>query len=106
MAIARNLPAAVGADGTASLTPSRAGIYGEAYVNPISGKELFAADEASYFMALNSTPGTGIIGTASTAAQARGRCSRRPARTQVLRTRRGLWSMPARSSLRRRAPRF
>ena len=68
MAIARNLPAAVGADGTASLTPSRAGIYGEAYVNPISGKELFAADEASYFMALNSTPGTGIIGTASIAA--------------------------------------
>jgi hypothetical protein len=67
MTVNRALPTAV-AEGTSGTTPSRTGIYNEAYVNPLTGKELFSADEGSYFMALTPTPGTGIIGTVSIAA--------------------------------------
>lgn len=45
--------------------PSRSGRYSEAYVNPITGKEMFAGDEGSFFMAITPTPGTGIIGHAA-----------------------------------------
>lgn len=67
MAINRALPTGT-SDGQTSATPTRTGTYGEAYVNPITGKELFTADEGSYYMALTPTPGTGIIGTVSIAA--------------------------------------
>ncbi len=49
-------------------TPTRTGPYGEAYALSISGKEYGAADEGCYWMASNTTPGTGIIGTVSIAA--------------------------------------
>jgi len=52
----------------AAIVPNRAGKYGEAYVNPITAKELYTADEGSYFMGLTPTPGTGVIGTVSIAA--------------------------------------
>lgn len=52
------------ADGAAN-TPSRAGKYNEAYVLPLTGKELYSADEGSYFTAITPTPGTGIIGHAA-----------------------------------------
>lgn len=45
--------------------PSRAGRYGEAYVNGLSGKEWSVADEGSYFTAITPTPGTGVIGHAA-----------------------------------------
>lgn len=67
MATARALPTATD-DSTATATPSRTGRYGEAYVSPITGKELFSADEGSYVMALTPTPGTGVIGTINIAA--------------------------------------
>lgn len=67
MAIKRSLPT-LNVDSDAIVTPSRTGSYGEAYVNPITGKELFSADEGSYYMALTPTPGTGIIGTVNIAA--------------------------------------
>lgn len=66
MAVARALPSA-NAD-AAAIVPNRAGTYGEAYTAPLTGKELFTADEGSYFMGLTPTPGTGIIGTVSIAA--------------------------------------
>ncbi len=68
MAIARDLPTLSVDSPSSASTPSRAGTYGEAYVLPISNKELISADEGSYFMALTPTPGTGIIGTVSIAA--------------------------------------
>lgn len=52
-------------DGTLIATPTRTGRYNEAYVNPITNKELFAADEGSQFVAVNPTMGTGIIGHAA-----------------------------------------
>lgn len=62
MAIARNLPTG-NADGTAVVTPSRAGKYLEAYTLPLgSGKLSGYADEGSYFTAYNVTDGTGIAG--------------------------------------------
>jgi len=63
MAIARDLPG-TSADSSAG-TPARAGMYSEAYVLPLTGKELFTADEGSYFTAISATPGTGIIGHAA-----------------------------------------
>jgi hypothetical protein len=62
MAIARDLPG-TNADGAG--TPARAGTYSEAYVLPITGKEMFSADEGTYFTAISPTPGTGIIGHAA-----------------------------------------
>lgn len=65
MAIARNLPTG-NADGTAVVTPSRAGKYLEAYTLPLgSGKLSGYADEGSYFTAYNVTDGTGIAGHAA-----------------------------------------
>ena len=64
MAIARDLPT-LSADGTSAITPTRTGSYGEAYANVISNKELFTADEGSYYTAITPTPGTGIIGHAA-----------------------------------------
>ncbi len=52
----------------AAAVPTRTGPYGEAYALNISGKEYGAADDGSYWMASNGTPGSGIIGTASIAA--------------------------------------
>lgn len=66
MANARALPTP-SPDGTTVVNPSRTGTYGEAYVLPISNKELYSADEGSYNVALTPTPGTGIIGTVSIA---------------------------------------
>lgn len=53
------------ADGSAIVTPSRTGSYNEAYTLPLSNKELWSADEGSYFTAITPTPGTGIIGHAA-----------------------------------------
>jgi hypothetical protein len=64
MAFARDLPTA-NADGSVVATPSRTGTYAEAYANVITNKELFTADEGSYFTAISPTPGTGIIGHAA-----------------------------------------
>lgn len=66
MTVFRDIPTLL-PDSTAQ-TPSRTGSYGEGYSSPITGKELFTADEGSYFMALTPTPGTGIIGTVNIAA--------------------------------------
>mgnify|MGYP001584561631 CR=1 FL=1 len=44
----------------------RAGSYGEPYVQAVIGSKLHAlADEGSYFLAANATPGTGIAGHAA-----------------------------------------
>lgn len=64
MSVARDLPTLT-SDSANAATPTRAGSYGEAYTLPISGKELFAADEGSYYTAITPTPGTGIIGHAA-----------------------------------------
>ncbi len=53
------------ADSSTVGTPDRAGSYGEAYVAPVSNKELFSADEGSYFVAITPTAGTGVIGHAA-----------------------------------------
>jgi hypothetical protein len=53
-------------DNFLSGAPSRAGRYGEAYGLGVSGKEWPVADEGSYFLAQNPTPGTGIIGPVAT----------------------------------------
>lgn len=53
------------ADSTAGGPPGRAGRYSEAYNLQISSKEWVSADEGSYFTALSTTPGTGIIGHAA-----------------------------------------
>lgn len=58
---ARAIPTA-NPDGSGAATPTRTGTYGEAYNVPISNKELFTADEGSYFTAISPTAGTGIIG--------------------------------------------
>ena len=64
MSYARALPTA-NADGTTIATPSRTGRYSEAYTLPVTGKELFFADEGSQFVAVNPTMGTGIVGHAA-----------------------------------------
>ena len=46
--------------------PTRAGRYGEMWDIPLSSKEFGAADEGSYYIAVNPTPGTGIVGPVST----------------------------------------
>lgn len=61
MSVAQNRPNAL-VDSASSGGPSRAGKYSEAYVQSISGKELFSADEGSYFVAISATPGTGVVG--------------------------------------------
>ena len=65
MAIFRDRPSPQ-FDNIISGPPSRAGRYSDAYTQPISAKELFAADEGSYFVAVNPTAGTGIVGPVST----------------------------------------
>ena len=62
MAVARDLPG-TNADGAG--VPARAGRYMESVVAPLTGKELFTADEGSYFTAISATPGTGVIGHAA-----------------------------------------
>lgn len=62
MAIATAYP---GRSGDGAGTPGRSGSDGSAYVLPISNKEMFAADEGTYFTAITPTPGTGIIGHAA-----------------------------------------
>jgi hypothetical protein len=64
MSVAANLPSS-SADGSATATPTRTGSYGEAYALSLTNKELFSADEGSYFTAITPTPGTGIIGHAA-----------------------------------------
>jgi len=64
MAYQRDLPSA-NADGSTAVSPTRTGTYNEAYVLPLSNKELYAADEGAYFTAITPTPGTGIIGHAA-----------------------------------------
>lgn len=64
MAINRSRPTAT-ADGTSVATPTRADGYGGAFTSALSNKELFAADEGSHYVAVNPTPGTGIIGHAA-----------------------------------------
>lgn len=64
MSVNRALPTAT-ADGTASVTPTRTGLYGEAYALAITNKEWAAADEGSYFVGITPTAGTGIIGHAA-----------------------------------------
>lgn len=62
MAIALALPG-TNADGAG--TPARADNYMGAMVSPLTGKELFSAAEGSYFTAVSTTPGTGVIGHAA-----------------------------------------
>lgn len=62
MAIATEYP---GRTGDGAGVPSRAGSDLSSYVLPISNKEMFAADEGTYFTAITPTPGTGIIGHAA-----------------------------------------
>lgn len=64
MSVAQNRPNAL-VDSASSGGPSRAGKYSEAYTQGISHKELFSADEGSYFVAISATPGTGVIGHAA-----------------------------------------
>lgn len=64
MAVAQNRPNPI-TDNPTSGGPSRAGKYSETYTQPISNKELFAADEGSYFVGISATPGTGVIGHAA-----------------------------------------
>lgn len=52
-------------DSSAAVTPSRTGSYLEAYVNPVTNKEFFFADEGSYFTLITPTSQTGIIGHAA-----------------------------------------
>jgi hypothetical protein len=61
MSVARKLPGASADSSTTATQPSRTGTYGEAYVTPITSKELLAAGEGSYFTALTPTPGTGVV---------------------------------------------
>ena len=65
MAIFRDLPNPQ-VDNFASGGPSRAGRYGESYTLPVTGKEWGAADEGTYYVAVNPTAGTGIVGPVST----------------------------------------
>lgn len=53
------------ADGSSIVTPSRTGAYNEAYVLPMGANEMFFADEGSFFVATNTTVGTGIAGHAA-----------------------------------------
>lgn len=52
-------------DSSAANTPSRTGSYLEAYVAPVTNKELYTADEGSYWTFITPTSGTGIIGHAA-----------------------------------------
>ena len=62
--IARDRPTAV-PDNTGATAPFRGDRYGGHMVSTLSNKELFAADEGSYFVGVSATPGTGIIGHAA-----------------------------------------
>ena len=62
--IARDRPTAI-PDGTDAASPFRGDRYGGQHVSAISNKELFAADEGSYYVGISATPGTGIIGHAA-----------------------------------------
>lgn len=64
MAVNKALPT-ITADGSAIITPSRTGSYGEAYVLPLGSKQTAFADEGSYFTTSNVTDGTGIAGHAA-----------------------------------------
>ncbi len=67
MAINRSL-STFNPDGTAVVTPSRAGSRNEAYTLPLgASKQSLYADEGSYFSAYNVTDGTGIVGHAAPA---------------------------------------
>lgn len=46
--------------------PSRTGSYGEAYVNSVTNKEFFSADEGSYLTFLSPTSQSGITGQINT----------------------------------------
>lgn len=50
------------ADGTSVVLPSRTGSYGEAYVLQLGLGRIIAADEGSYYTAVNPTVGTAIVG--------------------------------------------
>jgi hypothetical protein len=50
------------ADGTAAVSPSRTGSYGEAYALAIGNGRTLMADEGSYFVAQNATVGTQLTG--------------------------------------------
>lgn len=65
MAVASARPTKNADASAATTTPSRTGSYLEAYALSLTNKELFAADEGSYFTACSPTPGTGIIGHAA-----------------------------------------
>ena len=62
--IARDRPTAV-PDGTGESAPFRGDRYGGQYGASLTSKELFAADEGSYFVGVTTVPGTGIIGHAA-----------------------------------------
>ena len=50
------------ADGSAVVTPSRTGSYGEAYALPVGTGRMMMADEGSYYVATNATIGTQLTG--------------------------------------------
>jgi hypothetical protein len=64
MATARLLPTR-NADGSAVVTPSRTGPYGENYGLPLGAGNWVFADEGSYYVGNNATLATGIAGHAA-----------------------------------------
>lgn len=64
MGVFRDRPNA-NADNMLGGPPNRSSRYSESYSMQVTGKELVSADEGSYFTALSTTPGTGIIGHAA-----------------------------------------
>jgi hypothetical protein len=65
MKVSKTLPAPQYADGTINTDSDRANGYGEKFFVPIGLKKYPLADEGSYYVALNPTPGTGIAGHAA-----------------------------------------
>ena len=65
MAVQRNYPSTLNADGTAVVLPSRTGQDGSAYAVPVGASNWSFADEGTYFVANNATLATGIAGHAA-----------------------------------------
>jgi len=67
MGIYRNLPPAAGDNNSSDAAPGRHGVYGDAYVMPVSNGWSNAADEGSYYVGLNAVLGTPVAGHAAPA---------------------------------------
>lgn len=65
MKVSAALPNPKFVDGTINTDSDRANGYGEKYFVVVPLKKYLLADEGSYFVALNATPGTGVAGHAA-----------------------------------------